>query len=236
MAANTEYTYIVKAYDAKQNVSNPSNTLQVTTNPVAQTNEATIYYKQGYALPYLHYAPSNGTWTTAPGLKMEVSEIAGYSKITVNLGTATSMQAVFNNGSGTWDNNGGRNYTFSKGVSTFNNGVITSGAPTVAVQEGITIRVTVPSNTPVNESIYLTSNISGWNPGDATLKLTRNEDGKYSITLPISAGTKLDFKFTRGTWNNVEVNGSGSDLSNRTFTMSGSSQTLDLTVQKWKDK
>lgn len=236
LAANTEYTYIVKAYDAKQNVSNPSNTLQVTTNPVAQTNEATIYYKQGYALPYLHYAPSNGTWTTAPGLKMEVSEIAGYSKITVNLGTATSMQAVFNNGSGTWDNNGGRNYTFSKGVSTFNNGVITSGAPTVAVQEGLTIRVTVPSNTPVNESIYLTSNISGWNPGDATLKLTRNEDGKYSITLPISAGTKLDFKFTRGTWNNVEVNGSGSDLSNRTYTMSGISQTLDLTVQKWKDK
>lgn len=199
-------------------------------------NEATIYYKRGYAAPYLHYAPSGAAWTTSPGVKMEDSEIAGYSKLTVNLGTATSMQAVFNNGSGAWDNNGGRNYTFPAGVSTFNNGTITSGAPTTAVQEGLTIRLTVPGNTPANESIYIATNISGWNPSDNSNKLTRNEDGTYSITLPIASGTKLEFKFTRGTWNNVEVNASGSDLSNRTYTMNSSSQQLDLTVQKWKDK
>ena len=37
---------------------------------------------------------------------------------TVNLGTATAMQAVFNNGAGTWDNNNGNNYRLGAGYST----------------------------------------------------------------------------------------------------------------------
>ena len=38
------------------------------------------------------------------------------------------MQAVFNNGAGTWDNNGGKNYTLGTGLSSVENGVVSTGA------------------------------------------------------------------------------------------------------------
>lgn len=231
---DTSYHYTVKAYDSAGNKSLESEPLKVSTTERSASNTATIYYKHGFNAPYFHYAPSGGSWTAVPGVAMTVSaEYPGYSVITVDLGTATSMQAVFNNGSGTWDNNGGRNYLFPAGISTFNNGVITSGEPN-AVQEGLTIHLTVPGNTPANEPIYIASNISGWNPGDTSNQLTRNADGTYSITLPVESGTQLQFKFTRGTWSSVEVNAAGADISNRTYTMNGSS--LYLTVQRWKDR
>ncbi len=92
-------------------------------------NTVTIYYKRGYSTPYIHYRPVGGTWTTTPGRAMQNSEVAGYSKITINIGPATQLEACFNNGSGTWDSNGGRNYFFNVGTSTYNAGTITSGVP-----------------------------------------------------------------------------------------------------------
>jgi chitodextrinase len=46
----------------------------------------------------------------------------------VNLGSATGMQAAFNNNAGTWDNHGGANYALGTGISAVNNGAITTGA------------------------------------------------------------------------------------------------------------
>ncbi|MNJ44753.1 Beta/alpha-amylase precursor [compost metagenome] len=97
--------------------------------PEISNNEVTIYYKHGYEQPYIHYRIVGGAWTIVPGVAMEASEIAGYSKITIQTGDSTGVEAVFNNGSGTWDNNGGRNYHFPLGSSTYNNGIITEGSP-----------------------------------------------------------------------------------------------------------
>nr|WP_267875439.1 carbohydrate binding domain-containing protein [Cohnella cholangitidis] len=106
--------------------------MKVTTSAQPQTNTATIYYKRGYSTPYFHYAPTGGAWTAVPGKAMTASaEYPGYSVITVDIGTATSLSAVFNNGSGTWDNNGGKNYTFQLGISTFDGGTITPGVPVI---------------------------------------------------------------------------------------------------------
>lgn len=80
-------------------------------------NQTTIYYK-GYSNPYIHYRVGNGSWTTAPGIKMEATtEQTGYThKFTVDLGQASNLTACFNDGNGNWDNNGGRDYTFNTGV------------------------------------------------------------------------------------------------------------------------
>lgn len=88
--------------------------------------KTTIYYK-GYDNPYIHYKIGDGTWTQAPGVKMEKSsEIDGYDyKITVDLATANKMTACFNNGYSSWDNNYGNNYTFGLGYYTVSNGVVT---------------------------------------------------------------------------------------------------------------
>ncbi|MEU4428190.1 carbohydrate binding domain-containing protein [Actinoplanes sp. NPDC024001] len=92
-------------------------------------NTATVYYKTGWAGTYLHYAPTGGSWTTAPGVVMNEEACAGWARKTVNLGSATSWAATFNNGSGTWDNNAGRNYALGTGVVTLNAGVVTSTSP-----------------------------------------------------------------------------------------------------------
>jgi len=91
-------------------------------------NQAKIYYKRGFDTPYIHYAV-DGSWTDAPGVAMQDSKYAGYSVITIDLGDATELEAAFNDGNGTWDSNGGSNYIFSEGTSTFEAGTITSGAP-----------------------------------------------------------------------------------------------------------
>ncbi|QMV42547.1 alpha-amylase family glycosyl hydrolase [Cohnella cholangitidis] len=174
LAAATEYTYTVKAYDAAGNISAASDELKVTTSAQPLTNTATIYYKRGYSTPYFHYAPTGGTWTTAPGKAMTAStEYPGYSAITVDIGTAASLSAVFNNGSGTWDNNGGKNYTFQQGTWTFESGTIKAGTPA-----GDTTAPSVPNNVQstakTNNSVTLSWSASTDNVGVTGYEIYRN--------------------------------------------------------------
>ena len=89
-------------------------------------NQTTIYYK-GYSTPYIHYQVENGSWTNAPGYRMDAtSEMTGYThKFTIDLGTKSYVNVCFNDGHGDWDSQNGRNYHFEKGTYTFKNGVIT---------------------------------------------------------------------------------------------------------------
>nr|AKP45383.1 alpha-amylase [Cystobacter sp. Cbv34]QQZ45548.1 CysT [synthetic construct] len=127
LSPSTTYSYTVRARDAAGNVSSPSTALSVTT----QTgNSATVYYfNNNFALKYIHFRIGGGTWTTVPGNVMATSEVPGYAKYTVNLGAATQLECVFNDGKGTWDNNKGNNYLLPAGTSTVKDGVVSSGAP-----------------------------------------------------------------------------------------------------------
>lgn len=230
LTASTSYNFTVKAYDGAGNLSPASNTLTASTT--AAGNSVTVYYKKGFATPYIHYRPAGGTWTTAPGAVMPDSEIAGYSKYTVNVGTATGLEAVFNNGSGTWDNNGGQNYIFPVGTSTFNAGTITSGLPQPS---GIALEVTVPLNTPAHATLYLTGSFNNWNPADPAYQLVKQSNGKYTLAFSLPSGTNMQYKITRGAWSSVEANSNGSDINNRTFTTTGGADSINITVQRWKD-
>ncbi len=98
----------------------------------------------------------------------------------------------------------------------------------------VTLRLTsIPNNTPVNAVLYFASNINGWNPGDAGFTLTQ-VNGVYQIIIPEGTGT-VQFKFTRGSWTSVEGGTNCEEIANRTFSFTGSPQTINLTVQRWKD-
>jgi predicted alpha/beta superfamily hydrolase len=98
----------------------------------------------------------------------------------------------------------------------------------------VTIRInSLPASTPANASIYFASNINNWNAGDAAYTLTQ-VNGVYQIVIPEGTGI-VQFKFTRGTWTSVEGGPNCEEIANRTFTFTGSPQTLNYTVQKWKD-
>ncbi|MEW2420407.1 carbohydrate binding domain-containing protein [Streptomyces nigra] len=94
-------------------------------------NTATVFYStktRNWSTTYLHYAPDGGSWTTVPGTRMEAA-CADWVKLTVDLGSATGLQATFNDGSGTWDNNSGRNYALGTGNITVKDGVIAHSDP-----------------------------------------------------------------------------------------------------------
>ncbi len=126
LASSTAYSYTIAAQDAAGNVSAASAALSVTT---AAGNVATVYYKlgAGWTMANMHYAPTGGTWTTVPGTAMTAA-CSGWGMLTVNLGSATGLQAAFNNGSGTWDNNGGKNYALGTGISDVENGTVSLNA------------------------------------------------------------------------------------------------------------
>jgi predicted alpha/beta superfamily hydrolase len=99
----------------------------------------------------------------------------------------------------------------------------------------VTLRITsIPENTPSGSTIYLAGSINTWNPGNATFSMQPDGLGAYQLTIPEGNGT-VEYKFTRGSWATVEGNASGGFLPNRTFTFTGSPQTINLTILSWED-
>ncbi|MFC9463204.1 carbohydrate binding domain-containing protein [Streptomyces coelicoflavus] len=93
-------------------------------------NLASVYYSTrtlGWTTANIHYQPSGGSWTAVPGVGMQAA-CAGWWKKDVDLGTATSMKAAFNNGNGVWDNNKGADYTLPTGVTTVADNTVTADA------------------------------------------------------------------------------------------------------------
>ncbi|MCS6990589.1 MAG: alpha/beta hydrolase-fold protein [Chitinophagales bacterium] len=91
--------------------------------------------------------------------------------------------------------------------------------------------VSMPSNTPPADPIYIAGTFNGWNPAHSSYKLALI-NGVPTITLQ-GNGT-IEFKFTRGSWAKVECKADGSFLPNRTFTF-GSADTLELSIAAWED-
>ncbi|MFD9406556.1 carbohydrate binding domain-containing protein [Streptomyces sp. NPDC059989] len=127
-------------------------------------NSATVYYYTGtlgWATHNLHYAPAGGAWTAVPGVGMEPA-CTDWVKRTVDLGTATTWQATFNNGNGTWDNNNGSNYQLKTGLSTVRNKAVTaSAADPCAAAVPDTEPPTAPAG--VAASVTDTSVVLSWN-------------------------------------------------------------------------
>ena len=99
----------------------------------------------------------------------------------------------------------------------------------------ITFKVTLPSNTPVSDFIYLTGSFNSWNPADLTYQLQfNNQSGFYQVTIPQGTGT-VECKFTRGSWATVEGNATGGYLPNRSFTFSSGPQEVILPIASWED-
>lgn len=170
LASSTTYDYTIKAFDVAGNLSDIS-TVASGTTPAG--NNVTLYYKQGYTAPYIHYRPAGGTWTTAPGVAIPTSEVTGYNKITINIGSATQLEACFNNGSGTWDSNGGKNYLFGTGTWTYTpTGSIKSGVPVIPITD--TEAPTVPQNTAA-QAVSATSASITWSAAIDNVAVTGYE-------------------------------------------------------------
>ncbi|MNU66754.1 Alpha-amylase precursor [compost metagenome] len=201
LTAETTYTYKVIAKSQSGGTSDPSNELSVKTNPPEQgtDNTVTVYYKKGYATPYIHYRAEGGTWTAVPGVRMADSEIPGYAVYTINLGTSTATRAevAFNNGSGQWDSNNQKNYFFNKGDNTYDSGKVNAGKPegpkpgnkvTVYYKEGWT-----------NVNIHYRAEGGTWTsvPG-VKMENDSLNPGYKKITVDIGTANRLEACFNNG--------------------------------------
>jgi predicted alpha/beta superfamily hydrolase len=94
----------------------------------------------------------------------------------------------------------------------------------------------LPSYTPLTDSLYIAGNFTGWDPGSLQYMLHKNGEGKWSITLAAQAsGTSIQFKFTRGSFAKVEKDAGGNEMANRTYTFNSSSSIVNVTIANWAD-
>lgn len=119
----------------------------------------------------------------------------------------------------------------------------TSGGGTSAQQAATDITVTVPDSTDdIQRNVYLAGTLSAldkslsdWDPQG--IQLTRVDHTHWTTTLTGPGGANLQYKFTLGDWDSVELDASCHDLSaNRALTLpaAGTQDTRAATVANWK--
>ncbi len=97
----------------------------------ASGGEAEVYFdldSRGWDRANMHYSVAGGAWTPVPGIAMDEQACDGWAKLTADLGAAQTLEAAFNDGAGTWDNNGGGDYTLRAGRTTVQAGLVTADA------------------------------------------------------------------------------------------------------------
>lgn len=87
------------------------------------------------------------------------------------------------------------------------------------------------------EELYLSGNVKElgeWRPNG--LKLHRADENVYVAEFSVPAGSRVQYKVTRGSWHTVEKDSSGKDIANREFVASkegDSPQKVSIVVQRW---
>lgn len=103
----------------------------------------------------------------------------------------------------------------------------------------VTFNVTVPDFTPETDTVYLPGTLpemGPWNP--SLLAMTKTGANTWSATLEILDGTRLEYKYTRGSWDTVEWWEEIYELLNRVLTVDyGTDGTtiVNDTVPNWRD-
>lgn len=97
----------------------------------------------------------------------------------------------------------------------------------------VTVLVTaIPANTPAGQPIFITGEFNDWYPRDQKMRLEKNRQGLYFIHLPRRSG-QFQFKFTRGGWENEEVDRWGYRIPNREAHYN--QDTVRVEIYNWRD-
>lgn len=81
--------------------------------------------------------------------------------------------------------------------------------------------------------VYITGNFNGWNPKDAAFEMTEGEANTYFIEISDDLlAEDIEFKFTRGGWENGEIDRHGNITHNRKISKK-SDDTFE-TVERWR--
>lgn len=99
----------------------------------------------------------------------------------------------------------------------------------------VNLSITVYSKLNEDESVYISGNnkeFGNWNPSN--IKLDKLNDSTWNKTFSFPKENKLEFKFTKGSWNNEALNENGNIYSNFTLTIYNDTS-LYFYINNWKD-
>ncbi|MBK1896904.1 alpha/beta hydrolase-fold protein [Chryseobacterium paridis] len=84
-----------------------------------------------------------------------------------------------------------------------------------------------------DRTVYITGNFNNWNPKDSNYQLTSTDPNNYSIDIDDNIlPTSIEYKFTKGGWENVELDQYGNITPNRKIEKSVAS--VSDVVKKWR--
>ncbi|MGV9559073.1 carbohydrate binding domain-containing protein [Streptomyces sp. NPDC003522] len=184
----------------------------------ASGSTATVFYytkTRNWAAYHLHYAPDGGSWTGVPGVRMEAA-CTDWVKKTVDLGTAGGLRATFTDGSGTWDNNAGKNYALGTGDITVKDGVVAHSDPCAGAGDPDPTPTPTPGEG-AKALVYFSTEALGWTTANIHYRPAGGSwttvpgvgmqpacTGwwKHEVDLGTAASLKAAFNNGNGVWDN----------------------------------
>jgi hypothetical protein len=99
----------------------------------------------------------------------------------------------------------------------------------------VTFYVQVPPTTPLTDTVYITTDASGWVAN--AMKMDRIDALHYRLTRAYASGTKFAYRYTRGSWTSVEVGEDGlQDDPHQFFVPEVDAKRLTDVVYRWSDQ
>ncbi|AXG68618.1 enterobactin/ferric enterobactin esterase [Kordia sp. SMS9] len=91
-----------------------------------------------------------------------------------------------------------------------------------------------PSDHDFSKDIYISGDFEGWSGGRPELKLEQKDSTYYKITLPNHRET-INFKFTLGNWETVELDEKRQNIENRTYTFKEHPEMIQVVIGAWSN-
>lgn len=115
--------------------------------------------------------------------------------------------------------------------------LLAAGLMASAPAAAVTFVVTVPASTPAGSELWISGDrpeLGAWS--GTGLRLERAGDGTWRGTLALPAGTRFEFKVTRGGWETVEKDARGGEIGNHGDVAGAGTDTIRVEVGAWRDQ
>jgi len=98
----------------------------------------------------------------------------------------------------------------------------------------VTFIVEVPSRTPFSDPIFIATDTSGWSP--TAVRMDRVDANHYRVSDNYASGTKLLYRYTRGSWSASERDQHGQQVTHEITIGNGDTRTIRDDVTDWGDQ
>lgn len=93
----------------------------------------------------------------------------------------------------------------------------------------------LPGNTPLKDTLFVTGSFNDWQPGDLQYALLPGAERRITLSIPVDS-FPIEYKITRGHWDNVEGDTLGNAVANRQVGIAPQKDSLvRLIVASWED-